>query len=471
MTSRTTSPLPLRLDLRSRTGAAEDARLSRGAAATTLEVEVPALSGRIGPYEDVDLALLRQARVKDPATPIFFWESPDGEVVLGWGAVARFHSSGSQRFDDAHAWISRLAAEATLTGAPRGPRPESYLVALGGFAFAPDGAWGSGFDPASFVVPRVLVHRRPDVGTIRIVWSREDDPPSGEPLPVAPRSGWSAEIPCGALDEGLAERGAWDSSVREALLGIAAGTVEKVVLALRVASDLPIGFDALELLERLRRRHAGCYRFLLDFGLGGAFLGASPERLVTLRGQRVASDAIAGTATRPAEAALEAEAMKRLIASAKDRSEHDIVVRHIREAIEPFTTELRVGAEPEVQRLRRLLHLRTRLEGRTSKGTHVLDLARRLHPTPSVAGSPRDAALRWIAENEPGDRGWYAGPIGWMTAGGDGDFAVGLRGAFVSGRRALLAAGAGIVPGSDPAHEWTEAEGKLSVMRDAFEDA
>jgi menaquinone-specific isochorismate synthase len=257
----------------------------------------------------------------------------------------------------------------------------------------------------------------------------------------------------------------------EAIRAIDAGTIEKVVLARRVAAPLPLGFDPLDLLDRLRDDHAGCYRFLFDFGLGGAFLGASPERLVTLRGVRVASDAIAGTTARPLDAASEPEAMARLAASAKDRREHEIVVRHIRAAIEPFTTELHTGSSPEIQRLRRLFHLRTRLEGRTSKGTHVLELAKRLHPTPSVAGGPPDAALRWIAANEPGDRGWYAGPIGWMTAGGDGDFAVGLRGAFVSGRRALLAAGAGIVPGSDPGMEWSETEGKLSAMRDAFEDA
>ncbi|HET9951664.1 MAG TPA: isochorismate synthase [Candidatus Eisenbacteria bacterium] len=469
MTTRSSSPATLRLDLRSRIGA-RGGLAAPGEAESAAPFELPGLSGRIEPFDRTDLSLLREAREGRPGRPLFYWESPEGEVVLGWGAVASFHAQGATRFADAHAWITRLAALATLTGAPRGPRPESYLVALGGFAFDPLGGWGAGFEPASFVVPRVLIHRRPDVGPIRIAWRRDDDPAEGEPSDQAPRIEWTPEVPCGARDEALAAQGSWEAAVADALRGIDRGAIEKVVLARHVHTSLPIGFDPLDGLERLRERHPGCYRFYFDFGLGGVFLGASPERLVTLRGVRVASDAIAGTAGRPDDASMEEDAIAALRGSAKDRSEHEIVVRHIQDALTPFADELTVEAEPEVQRLRQLLHLRTRIAGKMPKGTHILRLAERLHPTPAVAGSPRENALHWIAAKEPGDRGWYAGPIGWMTAGGDGDFAVGLRGAFVAGRQALLAAGAGIVSGSDPTLEWKETEAKLSAMRDALED-
>jgi isochorismate synthase len=471
VTTRSSSPSTLRLDLRSRTGALAGVA-SPFDPVTGPDLEIPALSGRIEPYDRADLALLRAARAERPGCPLFYWESPEGEVVLGWGSVARFRARGDSRFAQAYDWITRLAAAATLTGAPRGPRPESYLVALGGFAFDAAGSWGAGFEPASFVVPRVLVHRRPDVGPIRIAWSRDDGLEEGadDDFDSSPREERARATASGALDQALAARDDWEGAVAGALRGIDEGAMEKVVLARRVHAPVPDHFDPIDLLERLRARHAGCYRFYFDFGLGGVFLGASPERLVTLRGVRVASDAIAGTAARPEEPRVEAEAIDALRGSAKDRVEHEIVVRHIRDALEPFAAELAVDAEPEVQRLRRLLHLRTRISGKTAKGTHVLSLASRLHPTPAVAGSPRDAALAWIAAREPGDRGWYAGPIGWMTAGGDGDFAVGLRGAFVTAGRALLAAGAGIVSGSDPSLEWKETEGKLSAMRDALED-
>ena len=473
VTTRSSSPTSLRLDLRSRIGLPEGG-LAPLPTAPGDENEIPALSGRIEPFERTDLALLREARAGHPGRPLFYWESPDGEVVMGWGAVAWFRSHGASRFTGARAWITRLAAEATLTGAPRGPRPESYLVALGGFAFDPEGAWGAGFEPAAFVVPRVLIHHRPDVGPIRILWKRADDPADGGvggAPDSAPRHGWTPEVPCGALDGSFESEAAWADAARGAVEAVESGAMEKVVLARRVLADLPVGFDPLDLLERLRDRHPGCYRTYFDFGLGGAYIGASPERLVTLRGVRVWSDAIAGTAVRPADPAAEREAIEALRASAKERNEHELVVRHIREALEPLANELNVEAEPDAQRLRGLLHLRTRITGKMPKGSHILPLAERLHPTPAVAGTPRDAALAWIAAREPGDRGWYAGPVGWMTAGGDGDFAVGLRGAFITGRRALVAAGAGIVPGSVPALEWKETEGKLSAMLDAVEGA
>lgn len=430
------------------------------------EGAIPALSGRIEPFDRTDLGLLRDAREGRTDRPLFYWESPEGEVIVGWGAVAWFRAHGPSRFAEAHAWIARLAAAATLTGAPRGPRPESYLVALGGFAFDPEGGWGTGFEPASFVVPRVLVHRRPDVGAIRIRWTRHDD----DDRDPAPRFGLSAEVPCGARDEALASQESWESAVCAAVDAVGRGDMEKVVLARRVQTSVPIGFDPLDALERLRDRHPGCYHFYFDFGLGGAYLGASPERLVTLRGVRVASDAIAGTAARPGDPEEERAAIAALRGSGKERREHEVVVRHIEAALTPFANELRADAEPDAQRLRRLLHLRTRITARVPLGTHVLDLVEALHPTPAVAGAPRPAALEWIAAREPGDRGWYAGPVGWMTAGGDGDFAVGLRGAFIAGRQALLAAGAGIVSGSVPSLEWKETEGKLSAMLDALED-
>jgi menaquinone-specific isochorismate synthase len=478
VTTPSESPTALRLDLRSRTG---------GPPAPGTEIEpsspseraVPPLHGRIERVSTVGVESLRRARAQRAGRPHFYWEDPEGGVVLGWGAVAWFHAHGDGRFERARAWISELAAAATLTGAPRGPRPETYLVAAGGFAFDADGGWGSGFDGATFVVPRVLLHVRRDIGAVRIVWRRDDEPGFGDPsdpmlAPDAiPPHGEVPAMPSGALEEALADREGWERAVRDAIGGIEAGTIEKVVLARHVSETLPLGFDPLDLLGRLRERQPGCYRYLFDFGQDALLLGASPERLVTLRGVRVFSDAVAGTAPRPegAEAVAEAEAVARLRASAKDQWEHAIVVRHIQSALAPFATELVTDEIPEVQRLRTLLHLRTRISGRVQLGTHVLSLAERLHPTPAVAGSPRDPARAWIAAREPGDRGWYAGAVGWMTAGGDGDFAVALRCAFVSGRRALLGAGAGIVAGSDPSLEWKETEGKLSAIRDAFEDS
>jgi menaquinone-specific isochorismate synthase len=465
VTTRIDSPTSLRLDLRSRTAVGPIIAPDPGPSDA-----LPVLRGRIERAPAFGIEALRDARLERPRQPHFYWEDAEGGVVLGWGAVAWFHGHGPERFARARTWIGELARRATLTGAPRGPRPETYLVAAGGFAFSAEGGWGSGFEAATFVVPRVLLHLRRDVGPVRIVWRRERDDPSRDTPDAPPPTSTVPEMPCGAREESLAEREAWEAAVTEALEGIASGAIEKVVLARRVAQPLPIGFDPLNLLARLHDRNLDCYRFLFDFGQDAVLLGASPERLVTLRGVRVSSDAVAGTAPRPAGADAEADAVARLRASAKDQWEHAIVVRHIRDGLAPFTPELIVDEVPEVQRLRTLLHLRTRITGKTPLGTHVRSIAERLHPTPAVAGTPRDAALAWIASREPGDRGWYAGAVGWMTAGGDGEFAVALRCALLSDRRALLGSGAGLVAGSDPPLEWKETEGKLSVMRDAFQD-
>jgi len=121
-----------------------------------------------------------------------------------------------------------------------------------------------------------------------------------------------------------------------------------------------------------------------------------------------------------------------------------------------------------VMMLQHMLHLRTPARGQANKGSHVLDLVARLHPTPAVAGRPCDRALALIREMEPSPRGWYAGPVGWVNARGDGDFAVGIRSVSVRGGRARLFAGAGIVEGSDPDLEWSETELKMRPILDAI---
>jgi len=122
--------------------------------------------------------------------------------------------------------------------------------------------------------------------------------------------------------------------------------------------------------------------------------------------------------------------------------------------------------EPSVARVRHLLHLRTKIQGSAPPGTHILDLVSSLHPTPAVAGTPAGAAMEFILAHEPRPRGWYAGPIGWMDGAGNGDFSVGLRSALLDGDRALLIAGAGIVPGSDPDREWNECESKMAFLEE-----
>jgi isochorismate synthase EntC len=144
------------------------------------------------------------------------------------------------------------------------------------------------------------------------------------------------------------------------------------------------------------------------------------------------------------------------LTSAKDAAEHACVVRALQSRLAPFCASLEVPSAPSVRSLATLLHLRTPLEGKLARATHVLELVEALHPSPAVGGEPRGAAVEWLRASEPVPRGWYAGPVGWFDAQGDGEFAVAIRSGRLEGERAWAYAGAGLVAGSTPASEYAE---------------
>lgn len=396
-------------------------------------------------------------------TGSFDWHTPEGAELSASGAVARFEASGPGRFEAARKWLQGLADAGTLRYEGEGPAP---LVAVGGFSFAPD-SFGSAasLGDAVFWVPERIAAREPGVEQRTGRWRRAD----GTRRPEAPRP------PARTAFHSMG-RDAWGDIVRKALDRIASGTLQKVVLARGVEIETPAPIDPRLLLRVIAEANPRAYRYLLRPAEGAAFLGASPERLVSLRQGTVLSDAVAGTVRlevpdrSDATIASNDAAVASLLVSEKDRREHAPVVRHIIDTLSPLCTIV-TASDAEAQIHRRLAHIRTTVRGLAKPGTHVLDLVERLHPTPAVAGTPRDRAIAFLQENEPVDRGWYAGVVGWMDAEGNGDFAVGIRSAFLEGTRTLLFAGAGIVAGSDPDAEWEETDLKLSMMREAIANA
>ncbi len=178
--------------------------------------------------------------------------------------------------------------------------------------------------------------------------------------------------------------------------------------------------------------------------------------------------AMAGSAPRSADAGTDAALASGLVSSDKEREEHAVVVAMLREALAPLVEWIDVAPRPEIVRLRHVQHLLTAVSGRLRDDGDVLTLVERLHPTPAVGGSPRGLALELIAEEESFERGWYAGPLGWVDRHGDGDFVVALRSGVIDGRRASLFAGCGIVADSDPAREWDESSHKLLALGSAL---
>ncbi|MFN2606775.1 MAG: isochorismate synthase MenF, partial [Acidimicrobiales bacterium] len=255
-------------------------------------------------------------------------------------------------------------------------------------------------------------------------------------------------------------RDEWTAAVRSALARIAAGPLAKVVLAREVVAQGDRPFRRRAVLCRLRAADPSAFTYAV-----GGFVGASPELLVRRRDSRVVSRPMAGTAPRGTSRVQDDRLVSDLMASAKEAEEHALVVGAVRAALAPVCRELVADARPDAVRLPTVTHLATTVAGHlAAPPPSALALAGLLHPTPAVAGLPRAEALAAIAELESFDRDRYAGPVGWVDARGDGDWAVALRCARLEGARARLAAGAGIVADSDPDAEWAETEAKLAPM-------
>ena len=247
----------------------------------------------------------------------------------------------------------------------------------------------------------------------------------------------------------------WRAAVEHALAAIARGDLDKVVLAREVLVEADTAFDAHDIVRGLVASQPGSFVYASD-----GLVGASPELLVRRTGTLVESRPVAGTTVADSD-----EALLALAASVKDTREHRYVVDGIVDALEASCGSLSVSTTPEVAVFGPVAHLATPIHGELLDPVPTaLDLARLLHPTPAVGGTPRVAALAAIRALEGFDRGRYAGPVGWVDARGDGEWALALRGAELDGTRARLVAGAGIVAGSDPDAEWAETQAKLEPM-------
>lgn len=260
----------------------------------------------------------------------------------------------------------------------------------------------------------------------------------------------------------------WQSRVRKVTEAIAAGELDKVVLARRLDLALSATVCLPSAIATLAREYPDC--FVLAFPHGpGAVLAASPELLASKRDQRLQSYALAGTARRHPSPSAASAAAAALLDSAKERHEHQLVVDAIAKGMDRLCVSRRVPAQPTVQQLRFVQHLWTPLSGVLRHGVGLLDAVQALHPTPAVLGFPAQAARDWLSRHEESRQGHYTGVFGWIDAAGDGDGVVVLRSAYVEGRSATIWAGAGIVAGSDPASEWAETEMKMATMLEALQ--
>ncbi|WP_256841088.1 isochorismate synthase [Ornithinimicrobium cryptoxanthini] len=420
----------------------------------------------------------------------------EGSGLIGWGRAASSRTAdggrgGPDRFATAAQWWRDVVAGAEVVDEV--DLPGTGLVAFGSFAFAPGSPDGGGL-----VVPRVIAGQRDGKAWVTSIEDLDlstaadtepgvsdptpTDPAEGTPaapdLPPTPGEAQSDPAPGIRLLPGAVAPPDWPRVIRAGIARIAAGEVDKVVLARDVvaAADAPI--ETVDVLRRLGDRYGATWTFAVD-----GLVGATPEMLVRLQHGRVRSRVLAGTVRRdrtPAPSVTEAhpeledahtpDPRLRFVSDAKELEEHQFAVRSVAEALAPHCAALEVPEEPFVLELPDVYHLATDISGEASDDATSLDLAAALHPSAAVCGTPSEAAARVIAELEGMDRGRYAGPVGWLDASGDGDWGIALRCGQLSAdaRSMRLFAGGGIVAASDPESELAETEVKLAAMRHAL---
>lgn len=394
----------------------------------------------------------------------------------GAGGARGFWARGDRWI--AHAGVATMpGGDADLSIAPHPDRLEalSELAApvwdrwgpgrlYGGLSFSErheaHGVW-EGFPSGRFQLPAVELVKEPGISGSRLtargttvseasaladLWEARlvDAPAPGGP---------SRDI---AAEPRGADRLRWTVTVRRALEEIASGGVGKVVLARALDVTTSGALDPAEVACLIWSENPSSHAFLFEPVPGHALVGGAPEVLAHKTGTRVRSTAVAGSTAVGATPGESTELARRLFDHPKDRAEHDFVVEGMVRKLEDLGCAVRRDVEPHVLTLARIQHLETKIEAAAPDGVTLLDLIGSLHPTPAVCGQPRDRALRFLEAHEGFERGWYAGPVGWVDHRDDGIFVPALRSAVCADGSWRLFAGAGIVDGSDPDLEWAE---------------
>lgn len=431
------------------------------------------------PLPDTDPWTLLAPLQSDGAR-LMAWSAPEGtQRFVAVGALAESRPAGPNRFVDARTWWRQFEGSNTQTTNMSGLPAESRApLCLAGFAFRVDAArsraweaWGDG----ALCVPEIVVWRDEDgteatfiVDTQSGDWRESVDSlhrqlktwmARAEEASINPARGASA------LENGEAQR-QWCDGVVSAQAQMAKGQLQKVVLA-RSTAFTPAEaqqFDPLGTAAALRDRQTHSTTFLIRRRDGQAFLGSSPEVLVRLQQGHVNTVALAGTRKRGDGAEDNALGVA-LLESSKDQTEHALVAAAIVDALDPYVAEISLPETPDLVCHPDVQHLRTAITGTLKQESTIFDLVATLHPTPAVGGLPREQAMDWLNNNESLDRGWYAGPIGWINASGDGEFVVAIRSVLMAPNTAAAFAGCGLIADSIPEDEWEESQIKLQTVR------
>ncbi len=407
----------------------------------------------------------------------FLWRSPNGEQFAGGGAAAEVTVSGPDRFAKLPVKVRELFDRVHARAFPF-PAPPPMLV--GGAAFAPGVAahapWDE-FAEDAFLLPRwgYRRYRGSAVITLTVRADEVDSPRKVDLLVEETRAltrAFEYEAPTSMIervDLALASirhlpPDEWKTYIDAIHQVIRSGEFKKIVAARRCVVDLDRALEVTGFMARVFAAYPDCIHYAICRA-NSTFLGATPETLFRKRGLKLETMALAGTTRVKDDPTVESSRdVAALQSSEKDLGEHALVVEKILSELEPLAKSIESAAAPSTRQVRNLIHLQTPISGELREETTVFDLLAALHPTPAVGGFPAREAAEWIVQNEPLERGWYAGTVGWIDASGDGDFAVAIRCGVLQGSRAYIYAGAGIVEASDAAAEYAETGAKMAPL-------
>ncbi len=447
--------------------------------------------------------LLLLASKSDPQQPKFYWEQPNADLVMAAaGSVAEVSVPKNDlcdRFDCAKKFIKTHLANAIVAENPHlnASAASTSIHIFGAFSFYRNDNNANHYDlpPSSdhqstiefptllFFIPRWMISQKNQNSTLTLnyyiqPWDNADEVlKSIENLRSHLSESSHYQAPTVHEVSKIVEvqgQQIWTEIVERALALIHQGHFEKVVLARALDVLADRDFDPFQVLHVLRCEYPECISFLLDYGGGKTFLGATPEVVLQFQAQGdrlwLRSDALAGSIERGKTVQEDQMLGDQLLNSEKDMCEHQIVIRSICDRLRSMGAEIAPQVSPNLLRLSNVQHLHTPI---TAHIDHIdwlmaLDILQQLHPTAAVGGEPRDRAVCFMQQWEACDRGWYAAPIGWLNGNGEGTFGVGIRAGYIQGDRARIFAGAGIVANSQVKNEQTETTIKFAALLKAL---
>ncbi|MBW4466191.1 MAG: isochorismate synthase [Pegethrix bostrychoides GSE-TBD4-15B] len=411
----------------------------------------------------------------------FYFENRDGgAAVAAFDPIISSEISGAERFVEAQRFTQDCFARLLFNLPAQSweqTRDQNWAAPciFSSFSFFDQAGSAAPFAPATLFLPRWQIARQQNSGRVTVNWPID----AVAKISEITQTIWqqiqtiqrlSAEH-FYLVESQLSQLNRWtiidnhpfQTGVISALASIQNRAYKKLVLAhaIDVYAELP--FQGCQSLHHLRQLHPDCAVFSVSNGRQ-SFIGASPERLLSIRQRHLITDALAGSASRGRTVSEDRRLASRLLQNAKEQHEHRLVVEFIAQELLELGLHPSYASRPSLRQLANIQHLHTPIQTQLPPDLHPMQLVAALHPTPAVAGMPRQTACEQILRYEPFDRSLYAAPLGWLDAEGNAEFIVGIRSALLDGHHARLYAGAGIVAGSDPEREFAEVKLKLQAL-------